>query len=130
MEIIENIKLLDEIIIGRVEPHIYAFTTGTIPNYLKVGDTYRPVPIRLKEWREHFPDLKEEFKDKATVNANIFFRDYAVHQYLENELKKQRLTVNDIDKNDYFSNEFFKNTKVLDIVNAIIDIKENYLVLY
>lgn len=41
--------ILDEIIIGRVEPHIYAFTTNTIPNYLKVGDTYRPVSVRLKE---------------------------------------------------------------------------------
>ena len=40
--------ILDEIIIGRVEPHIYAFTTNTIPNYLKVGDTYRPVSVRLK----------------------------------------------------------------------------------
>lgn len=32
-------SLLDEIIIGRVEPHIYAFSTNTIPNYLKVGDS-------------------------------------------------------------------------------------------
>ena len=41
--------ILDEIIIGRVEPHIYAFTTNTIPNYLKVGDTYRPVSVRLSK---------------------------------------------------------------------------------
>ena len=41
--------VLDEIIIGRVEPHIYAFTTNTIPNYLKVGDTYRPVSVRLSK---------------------------------------------------------------------------------
>jgi len=34
-----NVDILDEIIIGRVEPHIYAFSTETIPNYLKVGDT-------------------------------------------------------------------------------------------
>ena len=40
---------LDKIIVGRVEPHIYAFSTGTIPNYLKVGDTYRPVTERLAE---------------------------------------------------------------------------------
>ena len=39
---IEAIDILDRIIIGRVEPHIYAFTTNTVPNYLKVGDTYRP----------------------------------------------------------------------------------------
>ena len=33
--------LLDGLIVGRVDPHIYAFTTETVPNYLKVGDTYR-----------------------------------------------------------------------------------------
>jgi len=49
-----DIQILDELIIGRVEPHIYAFTTETIPNYLKVGDTYRPVETRLNEWRKHF----------------------------------------------------------------------------
>ena len=32
----ENRELLDGIIVGRVKPHIYAFTTNTIPNYLKV----------------------------------------------------------------------------------------------
>ena len=36
-----DIEILDELIIGRVEPYIYAFTTETIPNYLKVGDTFR-----------------------------------------------------------------------------------------
>lgn len=41
--------LLDGLIVGRVDPHIYAFSTGTIPNYLKVGDTYRPVNVRLEE---------------------------------------------------------------------------------
>jgi len=51
-----DLTLLDEIIIGRVEPQIYAFTTETIPNYLKVGDTYRPVETRLNEWRKYFPD--------------------------------------------------------------------------
>ena len=59
----ENRELLDEIIVGRVKPHIYAFTTNTIPNYLKVGDTYRPVAVRLREWMEHFPMLKKEFED-------------------------------------------------------------------
>ena len=60
--------VLDEIIIGRVEPHIYAFTTNTIPNYIKVGDTYRPVSVRLKEWEEHYPNLEKKFdqaKDPA-----------------------------------------------------------------
>lgn len=38
---------LDKIIVGRVNPHIYAFTTETIPNYLKVGDTYSSFGFRL-----------------------------------------------------------------------------------
>ena len=54
---------LENIIIGRVEPHIYAFTTGTVPNYLKVGDTYRPVSLRLNEWKEHFPDLEKKYEE-------------------------------------------------------------------
>ena len=53
-----DLTVLDQLIIGRVDPHIYAFTTNTIPNYLKVGDTYRPVTVRLQEWREHFPIYK------------------------------------------------------------------------
>ena len=40
-------EVLDAILVGRVEPQIYAFTTQTIPNYLKVGDTYRPLEVRL-----------------------------------------------------------------------------------
>ena len=49
--------ILDNLIIGRVEPHIYAFTTETIPNYLKVGDTYRPVYERIEEWKKKYPNL-------------------------------------------------------------------------
>lgn len=29
----EDHTLIKELIFGRVEPHIYAFSTGTIPNY-------------------------------------------------------------------------------------------------
>jgi len=32
----DNLQLLDNFITGRVEPHIYAFTTDAIPGYLKV----------------------------------------------------------------------------------------------
>ena len=38
-----NSDILEGIIYGRVEPHIYAFSTETIPNYMKVGDTYRTI---------------------------------------------------------------------------------------
>lgn len=50
--------VIDQFVIGRVEPQIYAFSTETVPNYLKVGDTYRPIEQRLQEWRRYFPDLK------------------------------------------------------------------------
>ena len=32
-----NTEIVDKIIIGRVEPHIYAFRTNTVPDYLKIG---------------------------------------------------------------------------------------------
>ena len=68
---IEAIVILDRIIIGRVEPHIYAFTTNTVPNYLKVGDTYRPVSKRLNEWREFFPDLEKNMRIKPQLMKKL-----------------------------------------------------------
>jgi len=118
-----DIEILDDLIIGRVEPQIYAFITGTIPNYLKVGDTYRPVETRLNEWRKHFPNLQKKFQEIAKVNEETFFRDYAVHKYLENEIQKTRLLPNSLDAIPYYSNEFFKDASGDDLNNAIIDIK-------
>ena len=46
-------QIADKIIIGRIVPQIYAFCTNTIPNYVKVGDTYRPVTVRLNEWKQY-----------------------------------------------------------------------------
>lgn len=117
-----DIQLLEDIIIGRVEPHIYAFTTETVPNYLKVGDTYRPVEQRLNEWRKHFPELEKKYQKVAKADEETFFRDFAIHQYLEYELKKLRLVQGDLDSTIYYSNEFFKDTNHSDIDNAIIDI--------
>ena len=54
--------LLDGLIVGRVEPHIYAFSTETVPNYLKVGDTARGVRVRLDEWRKIFPNLIQKYE--------------------------------------------------------------------
>lgn len=73
-----NIEDLNEIIIGRVEPHIYAFSTNTIPNYLKVGDTYRPVSIRLKEWKNIIPNLKNNSKTQQKLMKIPIF---AIIQY-------------------------------------------------
>ena len=121
-----NIEDLNEIIIGRVEPHIYAFSTNTIPNYLKVGDTYRPVSTRLKEWKKYYPELEEQFQDTAKIDENTYFRDYSIHKYLEDDLRKERLKQTDIDNSVYYSNEFFKNATKNDIECAIEDIKKDY----
>lgn len=109
-----------------VEPHIYAFTTNTVPNYLKVGDTYRPVSKRLNEWREFFPELEKQYENKAIIDEETYFRDYAIHQYLENDLNKQRLKPDDLEDGIYYSREFFKDIQIMEIDNAIEDIKENY----
>lgn len=123
---IEEIDVLDRIIIGRVKPHIYAFTTNTVPNYLKVGDTYRPVSQRLNEWRAFFPELKKQYENKAIIDEETYFRDHAIHKYLENDLKKKRLKPEELQEGVYYSNEFFKETKKDDINDAIEDIKKSY----
>lgn len=117
---------LDKIIIGRVKPSIYAFTTNTVPNYLKVGDTYRPVLTRLAEWRKIFPDLTQEFEDTAALSDDVFFRDYAIHQYLEFVLGKYRLQPKDIPVDVYYSKEFFKETSSDDVEKAIEDIRIDF----
>jgi hypothetical protein len=121
-----NLELLDEIIIGRVEPRIYAFTTETIPNYLKVGDTYRPIEKRLNEWRKYFPNLEKKFEAVAKVTDETYFRDYAVHYFLEIEKRKTRLALNSIPTIPYYSNEFFKNATDTDLKDAVNDIKNGY----
>ena len=122
-----NVDILDNIIIGRVEPQIYAFTTETIPNYLKVGDTYRPIEIRLNEWRKYFPNLEKKFGNIAKVDDETFFRDYAVHFFLENELKRSRLKPNALKGIPYYSNEFFENATEQDLQEAIEDIKNGHI---
>jgi len=121
-----NTDVLNNLIIGRVEPQIYAFTTETVPNYLKVGDTYRPLEVRLNEWRKHFPKLVKKFGDVAKVDDDTFFRDYAVHFFLENELKRSRLEKGTIKNIPHYSNEFFKNATEEDLKEAIKDIKKGH----
>ena len=116
-----NTTVLDGIIVGRVDPHIYAFSTETIPNYLKVGDTYRAVEVRLDEWRRHFPKLKRIYDHTARTDDKRIFRDYSVHTFLENERKRKRLTKNHFPK-EYYSNEFFEKATKKDVEDAIADI--------
>ncbi len=124
-------KELDNIIFGRIKPHIYAFRTNTVPDYLKVGDTYRPVSVRLAEWKEYFKDLSKTFEAEASINDDVYFRDYSVHSYLELEKKKHRLTQEDLElisngSEIKFSKEFFKDTSNQDIKEAIENINQNY----
>lgn len=119
-------SVIDKYIVGRVEPHIYAFTTGTVPNYLKVGDTYRPIEQRLNEWRKHFPDLEKAFSAMSKVDENVYFRDFAIHSYLERDKNLHRLMPTDIDGLPYYSNEFFEHASEEDVVEAIEDIKTDF----
>lgn len=123
---IETNDILDNIIIGHVEPSIYAFITNTFPNYLKIGDTYRPVDLRIKEWKKIYPDLVKKFEESATINNDIYFRDFSVHKYLETELNKKRLTSYDMGNDGYYSKEFFLDTDIKDVQDGINDIKNSY----
>ena len=119
-------SVIDKYIVGRVEPHIYAFTTGTVPNYLKVGDTYRPIDQRLNEWRKHFPDLEKVYSAMSKVDDNVYFRDFAIHSYLERDKQLHRLMPTDIDGLSYYSNEFFEHASEKDVVEAVEDIKTDF----
>ena len=116
-------SILDSLISGRVDPHIYGFSTNTVPNYLKVGDSYRPVRIRLNEWRRYFPDLVPiESSYSARIDDEHFFRDYAVHDYLIRQKHRERLRPEQVPET-YYSNEFFKEATESDIREAIADIR-------
>ncbi|WP_237223573.1 Eco57I restriction-modification methylase domain-containing protein [Rothia nasimurium] len=119
-------SLLDTIIVGRVQPRIYAFETGTVPRYLKVGDTYRPLATRLNEWRKHFADLRPVADFEASVNESVFFRDYSVHDVLENDYGRQRLHPSDMPAGVYYSCEFFNEATGDDVSNAVEQIKTAY----
>lgn len=118
--------ILDKLIIGRVEPHIYAFSTRTVPNYMKVGDTYRPVEQRLNEWRRYFPNLEKQFAGVAKVDDDTYFRDFAIHLFLENDLHKHRLKPSTFPNLPYYSNEFFEGVTHSDIHCALSDISDSF----
>lgn len=117
---------IDRIITGRLQPRIYAFRTGTVPDYLKVGDTYRPVDVRLDEWRNKYGALEEVYREKASVDEDVFFRDYAVHQYFEEILNLHRLRQDELPPGVYYSNEFFREAAKEDVESAIQDIRDDY----
>ena len=116
---------LDSLIRGRVDPYIYAFETNTVPNFLKVGDTYRPVEVRLNEWRKKYSNLEKKYEHIAKVDENTYFRDYSVHDFLmKNGFR--RIEKNDVENGKFFSNEFFKDAKKENVDNAIKDIQKSF----
>lgn len=120
-----DVSTLEGVLVGRVDPQIYAFTTETIPNYLKVGDTYRPLQTRLDEWRKHYPNLIHKFNHSAKLESGNIFRDFAVHDYLELIKHYHRLLPHEIEDDVYYSREFFENAKEDDVKEAIEDIKQS-----
>jgi len=121
----KDTELLDSMIYGRVEPYIYAFETNTVPNFLKVGDTYRPVEVRLDEWRKFYSDLQKKYERVAKVDEKTYFRDYAVHDFLMKH-GFRRIEESDIPQNFYISKEFFKGAQAKDVDEAISDIQESF----
>lgn len=121
----KGISIIDSTIRGRVEPHIYAFRTLDVPFFTKVGDTYRPVDVRLDEWRNKYENIEELFRGSALVNAETYFRDYAVHRYLEDEHFLQ-LQPDEVKPGVYYSNEFYKDVERIHVVRAIEEIKNDY----
>lgn len=113
-------SVIDAIVHGRVEPHIYAFLTRNTPRFVKVGDTYRPVRVRIQEWRDKGFKIKEEDVKwwSAVLKDGVFFRDYSVHHYLEKVAHMERLSPeqlkvlprDDEEKGSAspYSNEFFR----------------------
>lgn len=114
--------ILDDIIVGRVEPYIYAFSTETVPNYLKVGDTSRGVRVRLDEWRKIFPNLIQQYEHSAQIDDETIFRDFAVHTFLEREKGRVRLQPDTFANLPYYSREFFKEATTEDVNAAVSDI--------
>ncbi len=129
-----DINFVENLILVRNEPHIYAFSTNTIPNYLKIGDTFRPVDVRIEEWNKKISEalgsevevkLTKEFTETAVID-DAYFRDYSVHSFLRDSLGKMSIDVTEPDLVDMYSREFFKNVSVEDVENAIFNIREDY----
>ena len=122
-------SVLDALISGRVVPHIYAFKTSEkhYPQYLKVGDTYRPVEKRLKEWEVHFEGLKEVCRCKAVIDGtDVYFRDYSVHEVLKGNGFTPLKPEEAVAKGAYFSNEFFFGAEKKDVASAVDEVKSDY----
>lgn len=115
------------IIKGRLEPHIYAFKIDSFPPSYKIGDTFRDVDIRIDEWRKIYHALPLTHNSEWEWSAMIedrFFRDYAVHKYLEEE-KGRKILEQEVFGDYHISKEFYRDTEINEIEDAINYIREN-----
>lgn len=127
-------KVLDELLHGRQNPTIYAFTVPEIKEgrAWKIGDTSRPVPMRLDEWKNVYSNLREVYEARTEAiltnpeGKEYFYRDYDVHRHLEDD-GKARLTRDDFEKaGSHFSNEFFDDMDLRSLKKAIDEIKSDF----
>ena len=128
------VEYVENQILVRNEPHIYAFSANTLPDYLKVGDTFRPVDIRIEEWNKKISEalgsavqvrLEKKLAETAVVD-DVYFRDYAVHDFLRNTLGKQSIENADPSLTEKYSREFFKDVKPSDVEAAIAAVRDEY----
>lgn len=133
----DELTLVEEHIAIRLDPFIYAFSTNTVPTYLKVGETLRGVERRIAEWKKiisenlHRSDveLKERYrhtallsKDPDSDEKDFYFRDHAVHKYLMSIGKRPM----EEPLRSAYSQEFFADTSAEDVEAAIKAIEADF----
>lgn len=128
----ENLTLqqLNEHFKVKVKHKIYTFNTKSNPDYLKIGDTYRQVAIRLNEWKRVYKNLRPNQIYSAEINNEVFFRDTAVHKFLREDMNKHIVTQQEVEGVTPYCTELFRadNISENDVNSAIEDIKEQYRV--
>jgi len=127
-------------------PHIYAFKTDSVKDYLKIGYTDRPISVRLKEWEKKYKSVEKVGEWSAKVDGaritgeeiGIYFMDHAVHEYIKKNGPHYTSDVfiphlpydSAVWKRKfpdlYYSEEFFEKAKPEDIEGAIKEINKAY----
>ena len=69
--------------------------------------------------------MKQEYEGSAKIDDEVYFRDFSVHDYLENSKHFQRLLQGQF-PTAYYSREFFKDATPNDVKEAIDDIRCDY----
>ena len=121
----ENEKIINKFIKDKHEPKVYTFRTDKVPDSLKVGYTYRPVNERISEWRRKYKDNLSDRTSYSTQVGEKYFKDTEVHTYLQDVAKKHKLEEDEFEKTEYYCTEFFKDTEIKDVENAVKDIRKD-----